>query len=660
MAKVIMCIPLGIGVGVTTAVLALSRALERRGAKVALFDPVGKQSVSLERMGALLSQGKKHELIGEIIDLFSPLLKEAEFVLVEGVKLSHDFPLAQSFNRELSLALNAEVILVAVPEEGERNTLSEQILLVQQRLKLIGREVQGVILNKVPSSDDLNSLPCPILGKIPWNDQMNALRIKDVATYLGADFLHEGEVEMRRVEHIVFAASALGHIFPKIQPGSLIVTTSDRTDVILAVALAALSGIRLAGILLVGKREWIDDAALYFCDMIPKTNLPILWTEGELVETAQVLSTLRENISCEDSERKELIKEFAARYIDETWVEALSSSVGEIKMSPPAFRHFLLRSARALKKRVVLPEGEEVRIIQAAQMAAQMEVAIPILLGNPETIKRLSQGIGVDLHPSIEIYPPEVFVEELISPLIEARKHKGMEEALARELLEDPVIVGMMLLQTGRVDGLVAGVIYPTANVLRPALQIIKTAPDAVLVSSVFFMCLADQVVIYGDCAVNPSPTAEQLAEIAIQSAHSAKQFGIPPRIAMLSYSTGGSGSGADVEKVAKATAMIKEKRPDLLVEGPIQYDAAIAPDVAAQKMGGSKVAGHATVLIFPDLNTGNTTYKAVQRSAGVLCIGPMVQGLRLPVNDLSRGASVEDVLYTIAITAIQGSFYTH
>ncbi|MGL5994036.1 MAG: phosphate acetyltransferase, partial [Aeromonas sobria] len=307
-------------------------------------------------------------------------------------------------------------------------------------------------------------------------------------------------------------------------------------------------------------------------------------------------------------------------------------------------------------KRVVLPEGEEPRTIKAAAICAERGIARPVLLGNPEEIRRVAEQQGVVLSSSVEIIDPAMVRERYVPRLVELRKSKGMTEVVAREQLEDNVVLGTMMLERNEVDGLVSGAVHTTANTIRPPMQIIKTAPGASLISSIFFMLLPDQVLVYGDCAINPDPTAEQLAEIAIQSADSAAAFGIEPRVAMISYSTGTSGAGADVEKVRAATELAKAKRPDLIIDGPLQYDAAIMENVAKSKAPNSPVAGKATVFVFPDLNTGNTTYKAVQRSADLVSIGPMLQGMRKPVNDLSRGALVDDIVYTIALTGIQAA----
>ncbi|MFC2279670.1 MAG: phosphate acetyltransferase, partial [Cardiobacterium hominis] len=323
---------------------------------------------------------------------------------------------------------------------------------------------------------------------------------------------------------------------------------------------------------------------------------------------------------------------------------------------PAAFRYQIVQRAIAAQKTIVLPEGDEPRTVVAASICAERNMARCVLIAKPESVQAVAAQQGVTLGDNITIIDPAAVREKYVARLVELRKAKGMTEDQAREALEDGVMLGTMMLEAGEVDGLVSGAVHTTANTIRPPLQIIKTAPGASMVSSVFFMCLPDQVLVYGDCAIVPNPTADELAQIAIQSNDSAKAFGIEPRVAMISYSTGSSGSGADVEKVKEATAKVRELRPDILVDGPLQYDAAAVESVGKQKAPNSPVAGQASVFIFPDLNTGNTTYKAVQRSANAISMGPVLQGMRKPVNDLSRGALVDDIVYTIAITAVQAA----
>lgn len=328
----------------------------------------------------------------------------------------------------------------------------------------------------------------------------------------------------------------------------------------------------------------------------------------------------------------------------------------EAPLTPPMFRQQLLEKARAANKRIVLPEGDEPRTLHAAVQCQTRGLARCVLVGERARIEHVAAAEGLTLPEGIEIVDPATARERYVAPMVERRKSKGLTPEQAFEQLQDTVVLGTMMLAEKDVDGLVSGAVHTTASTVRPALQLIKTAPGASIVSSVFFMMLPDQVMVFGDCAINPDPTSEQMAEIAIQSAESAKAFGLTPRVAMISYSTGSSGTGADVEKVVEATRIAQEKRPDLMIDGPLQYDAATVPSVGRQKAPDSQVAGQANVLVFPDLNTGNTTYKAVQRSANVVAVGPMLQGLRMPVNDLSRGALVEDIVYTIALTALQAA----
>lgn len=339
--------------------------------------------------------------------------------------------------------------------------------------------------------------------------------------------------------------------------------------------------------------------------------------------------------------------------IDSNTFEAYKTADRTQKLSPYAFRNQVVRLAQNAKKRIVLPEGDEPRTIEAAAICQSRGIAQCVLLGDADKIRAVADERGVTLPDGIEIIEPATVIEKYVAPMVERRKGKIDEEG-ARQALQDTVYLGTMMLQVGDVDGLVSGAVHTTADTIRPAFQLIKTAPEYSLVSSVFFMLLPDQVVVYGDCAVNPNPTAEQLAEITIQSAESAKSFGIDPKVALISYSTMNSGSGEDVEMVKSALQIVREKAPSLKVDGPLQFDAASVPSVGKQKAPNSQVAGEANVFIFPDLNTGNTTYKAVQRTAGVISVGPMLQGLNKPVNDLSRGCLVDDIVYTIALTAIQ------
>ena len=349
--------------------------------------------------------------------------------------------------------------------------------------------------------------------------------------------------------------------------------------------------------------------------------------------------------------------EFVVKHIDIQKLKHFLDAREERRFSPPAFRNQLVKRARKANRRIILPEGEEPRTVVAANIAMKRGIANCVLLGEVDKIHEVASAQGIDFNEEIEIIDPQLIRDQYVNSLVELRKHKGVTPEIAKQKLQDNVVLGTMMLQSDEVDGLVSGAIHSTSDIVRAALQLIKTMPGTNLVSSVFFMCLPEQVLVYGDCSVNTNPTAEELAEIAIQSAESAIAFGIVPRVAMISYSTGHSGKGADVVKVFDAVNIVRDKRSDILIDGPLQYDAAFEPEVAMIKSPNSQVAGRATVYVFPDLNTANTVYKAVQRTGNIVCMGPMLQGLRKPVNDLSRGCSVEDIVFTIALTAIQAAF---
>ncbi len=492
----------------------------------------------------------------------------------------------------------------------------------------------------------------PVIGLGPFSNTLSVPRMSDLAAHISAEWINQGEAAQRRVLHSSLIASNIEHEMHKFVAGELIISGSDRVDVLLASSLASSNGIPLAGLVLTEQKA-PSAQALEFCQAAIKNGLPILHTKLSTFETAQQLLNLSNEIPVDDTERAEQVTRFVASHINQEWLSHLISDSYKPRLSPSAFRHELVQKSIAAKKRIVLPEGDEPRTVQAAAICQSRGIAHCVLLAKPEAVVDVAKARGIELPHDLEIIDPDLVRENYVEKMVEMRKGKLTEDQ-AREQLQDTVVLGTMMLALDQVDGLVSGAVHTTANTVRPAFQLIKTAPEYSLVSSIFFMLLPDEVYVYGDCAINPDPDAEQLAEIAIQSADSAKAFGIDPRIAMISYSTGTSGAGADVEKVAKATEIAKQRRPDLLIDGPLQYDAASVESVGRSKAPNSQVAGRANVFIFPDLNTGNTTYKAVQRSANVVSVGPMLQGLNKPVNDLSRGALVDDIVFTIALTAIQ------
>jgi len=435
--------------------------------------------------------------------------------------------------------------------------------------------------------------------------------------------------------------------------GRLVVVPGDRHDVIMAACLAALNGTRLAALVLSAGIE-PDPRVWELTRAACATGLPILVVEANSYETATRVRDLDPGLPVDDLERIEAVTVSIADALDASWLESLPSSSRPRRLSPAAFRYQLVELAHVADARVVLPEGTEPRTLQAAVVCAERGIARTVLLGPPDQVAGLAQSLGLALPEGVTVVDPQAAAERYVAPLAELRRARGWSEEMARDRLSDPIMLGAMMLQQGEADGMVAGAVHTTAATVRPALQVLGTKPGSRLVSSVFFMCLPDEVVVYGDCAINRRPDAEELADIAIQSAGSARAFGIEPRVAMISFSTGTSGVGSDVDKVAEATRIAREREPELAIDGPLQYDAAAIVSVGHSKRPGSPVAGRANVFIFPDLDTGNTTYKAVQRSAHVVSVGPMLQGLAKPVNDLSRGALVEDIVYTLALTAIQ------
>ena len=519
----------------------------------------------------------------------------------------------------------------------------------------------GCVVNGLPAEDPsaaaqlreaLAQRGLRLIAAVPHRPELTWLRVRDLVRELRPRVLSEGDLSRRIKEVAVFAQGVPGGL-RVLTEGRLVVVPGDRHDVVMAACLAALSGTRLAALLLTAGIE-PDPRVWELTRAACATGLPILVVDDNSYETATRVRDLDPGLPVDDLERIEGVVDSIADALDASWLESLRSSSRSRRLSPAAFRYQLVELARAADACVVLPEGTEPRIVQAAVACAERGIARSVLLGPPDQVAGLARSLGLRLPDGVTVVDPQAVAERYVAPLAQLRRHRGWTEEMARDHLADPIMVGTMMLQQGEVDGMVAGAVHTTAATVRPALQILGTRPGSRLVSSVFFMCLPDEVVVYGDCAINPRPDAEDLADIAIQSAASARAFGIEPRVAMISFSTGTSGTGSDVDKVAEATRIVREREPGLAVDGPLQYDAAAIASVGHSKRPGSAVAGRATVFIFPDLDTGNTTYKAVQRSAQVVSVGPMLQGLAKPVNDLSRGALVDDIVYTLALTAIQ------
>ena len=700
--------PAGRQVGLTTVCLGLVRALDREGLRVQFAKPIAGRgedhSAALMKLGAnlsppepigravaegLLAAGDDQTLMERVVALCSRAAEGADVLVLEGMAPEPGMVYSTRVDALMLKALDAELVLVGSPRGETPAELANAMAIAAHGYGVTGRGV-GCILNRVTANaascddeprtqwvntaldeDDLGDREIAAyraaleaeklrpIAIVPSRWYLAAPRVKDLADALGATVLHAGDYARRRIRHVAVCAMTVPNALRAFVPGALVITPGDRSDILLAASLAVLGGTPLAGLLLTGGLE-PDGRVLGLCGEAIKTGLPILATGADSYPTASAVDAMNPRIPADDAERVDRVMNAVADRVDPAWLKALSRPNRIPRISPPAFRHRLVEAARAANKRIVLPEGAEPRTVAAAAIVAQRGIARCVLLGQPDEIADVARKQGVSLPGSVEIIDPMKIAPRYVEPLVERRSAKGMTREIAAGELGDPIMVGTMMMALDEVDGLLSGAIHTTAHTIRPALQLIRTVPGCDLVSSVFFMCLPEQVLVFGDCAVNPSPTAEQLADIAIQSAESARAFGIDPRVAMLSYSTGASGGGEDVAKVRHATDLARKLRPDLPIDGPLQYDAAIVPEVGRQKAPRSEVAGRATVFVFPDLNTGNVTYKAVQRSANVVSIGPMLQGLAKPVNDLSRGCLVEDIVFTIALTAIQAQQREH
>lgn len=603
--------------------------------------------------------------MSDIVDRFHAVADRCDLVLVIGSDFS-DIATPTEFSVNARIAANLGARMVLVLPTGERPA-SGAAAAVDAALAAAAENhatVSGVVVNQVAPTDvdryaaavaeRVGPVPVVALPDVPL---LRAPTMQDLAEACDAVFVH-GDPDLldRECLGIVVAAMTLPHVLDRLIEDGVVVVPADREEIVIGALLAHRSKTfpTLTGIILNGGFP-LSPQVDRLIDGID-VALPIVACETGTMQTARALSRAAGRIG-PDSTRKidTAIQVLGNRLATSSVLAALELPTRPGVVTPLMFEHQLVDAARAAKARIVLPEGAEPRILEAARQVRERGIAELVLLGDRSAIEQANRRVGLDLGEVTVIDPANsplrlAFAQEYAR----LRAHKGVTVEMAADAVVDPSYFGTLMVHGGHADGMVSGSITTTAATVRPALEIVRTAPGVSIVSSVFLMCLADRVLVYGDCAINPDPNADQLADIAISSAQTAAQFGIEPRVAMLSYSTGGSGSGADVEKVREATALVRERAPGLLIEGPIQYDAAVDPHVAATKLKDSPVAGRATVLVFPDLNTGNNTYKAVQRSARAVAIGPVLQGLGKPVNDLSRGALVRDIVNTIAITAVQ------
>ncbi|MDO4643049.1 MAG: phosphate acetyltransferase [Cardiobacteriaceae bacterium] len=693
MAKTILVVATRQGIGLTSTVLGLYHALDRKGVKVGFHKPIMQYDVEgqeADHSRTVLMQSSRaviddslvirpdavqhaldndnlDELMETVIQNYEAAKGDADVVVIEGLLETANVPYAAELNRQIARALGADVILLADARVSKISRLENHLDFTASQFGGYDKgNILGAIVNYADSEGALRRADIEtskiftekfkLLGIISSKPELSAPRVCDLQHHLNATVLFEGESNTRRILDYVLFARTPANAAEFLKPGHCIFLPADRDDALMATTIYAKAGNNLACIVLTGPLPSSDIVMKLCKPLLEEARLPVLHLETSSWEIGKLVEKFNRYIPIDDESRIRETKEYFADSIKDDWFSNYLSAARAISLSPAAFRYQIVQRAIAAKKTIVLPEGDEPRTVVAASICAERGMARCVLLANPDNVRAVAAQQGVTLNDNIVIIDPEAVRDNYVARLVELRKAKGMTETQARDALEDGVMLGTMMLESGEVDGLVSGAVHTTANTIRPPLQIIKTAQGASMVSSVFFMCLPDQVLVYGDCAIVPNPSADELAQIAIQSNDSAKAFGIEPRVAMISYSTGTSGSGADVEKVKAATDKVRELRPDIIVDGPLQYDAAAVESVGKQKAPDSPVAGKASVFIFPDLNTGNTTYKAVQRSANAISMGPVLQGMRKPVNDLSRGALVDDIVYTIAITAVQAA----
>ncbi|NUV30420.1 phosphate acetyltransferase, partial [Streptomyces odorifer] len=624
-------------------------------------DPATAHGIDYRRAAGIQAEQGTDALVSQLVDRYLAVARDYEVVLVLGTDYADtQLPDELALNARLANEFGASVLPVVGGRAQSAESVRAEARNAYRAYHALGCDVLAVGVNRVAAEDrDVVAqrlrarlpVPCYVL---PDDPALSAPTVRQISRALDGTVLLGDDAGLARdVLDFVFGGATLPTFLHALTPGCLVVAPGDRADLVVGALAAHSSGTPpIAGVLLtLGERP--DPEVLRLAAKVAP-GTPVVSVPGNSFPTATRLFTLEGRLDAATPRKAE-----TALGLFEDWVDTAELldriSVGSTdRVTPMMFEHKLLERARADRRRVVLPEGLEERVLRAADVLLRRSVCDLTLLGPVDAIRKKAADLGVDLGGAELIDPQESELRKRFAErYAELRAHKGVSVELAYDVVADVNYFGTLMVEEGLADGMVSGSAHSTAATIRPAFEIIRTRPDATLVSSVFFMCLADRVLVYGDCAVNPDPNAVELADIAVQSALTGARFGVDPKIAMLSYSTGSSGSGADVEKVREATALARERRPDLLIEGPIQYDAAVEPTVAAAKLPGSEVAGQATVLIFPDLNTGNNTYKAVQRSAGAVAVGPVLQGLRKPVNDLSRGALVQDIVTTVAITAV-------
>ncbi|BBG66119.1 phosphate acetyltransferase [Hydrogenimonas sp.] len=611
-----------------------------------------------------LAEGDEERLYEVIIERYEALKRSYDFVLCAGfaderLREMADFDL----NLKIAINLSSPVAGVVSAKERPLSDAQEEIELWSRTMREEGVEPLAFFINHVsdPLSCSLKKIgekrgiPC---FPIPYEPELDRPTILDLLEAADAKvlILKSSKQLERTINRPLVAAMRPEHFLERLSDGDLVIVPADRSDILLALYAANNSPVfPAASALVIGGDLEPAENIMELLRRDENFRIAVIAAKSDTMELAMKVQGSEAKLTPRHGRKIALALGHFARYVDSALIERSLAQADTDIVTPAMFLHRIYASAAAAQRRIVLPESEDDRILQAAEIVMRRDIAKITLLGERERVLNRAGILGIDLGKAAFLDPStSEYREEFAHRFYELRKEKGATPQSAEETMRNFTYFATMMVYEGLADGMVSGATHTTRETVLPALQIIKTRPGIDIVSSIFFMCLDTKVLVYGDCAIVPDPNPEELAQIALSSADTAKAFGIEPRVAMLSYSTGESGKGADVEKVRKATEIAKKMRPDILIEGPMQYDAAVDPEVARRKLPGSRVAGRATVFIFPDLNTGNNTYKAVQRSTGAIAIGPVLQGLKKPVNDLSRGCSVEDIVSTVAITAIQ------
>ncbi|GAA4106511.1 phosphate acetyltransferase [Enteractinococcus coprophilus] len=610
---------------------------------------------------AMITSGKQDELYAELVVAYETVAANVNAVVIEGTDLLNgDTGFEREIDTDLALHFNAPVLAVVSAQGLTAQEASEAVELTRSNLRDAGSELLSIVVNRAEPAllDEMATTIKPGTNQrkvyiIPELEELRHPTVGEVASALSLDWVAGSEQLDRDVSEVKAVSMEGGNFLQVLNDGALVIVSGDRSDAILATLAAARTADFPvpAGMILTNGIEPNPMIQRLYSD----APFPVFVSFSDTFTMARAVAAVPSSLSAAQPRKTAAVLGAWNSHVDENELLSRIELARPTAMTPVRFLHQLTARASADRKRIVLPEGQDERILRAAEILRRRGVCDLTILGDIDDIQQTAAKLGVDLTGIDLINPAESPDREpYAQAYAEARAHRGVKIDFAREMMLDPAYFGTMMVQQGHVDGMVSGAVNTTAHTIRPALEFVKTKPGTKIVSSVFFMLLPDRALVYGDCAVNTDPNAEQLADIAAASAATAAQFGVEPRVAMLSYSTGDSGSGEAVDKVREATQLVKAANPELKVDGPLQYDAAVSASVAASKMPDSEVAGNATVFIFPDLNTGNNTYKAVQQSAGAVAVGPVLQGLNKPVNDLSRGTTVDDIVNTVAITAIQ------